>query len=80
MTEAFPELPSAFGGLTADFAVHPIDRKGAVAYLRAALDHNLTWRDAENDVRTYLKERGCGQAHIDEQVERARRLLQPWLI
>jgi hypothetical protein len=79
MSSASNLIGGAFAHLTAPFAVHPNDRKRAVAYLEAAVAANVDWPDAENDIRDYLKLNGCNDATIRKEIDRARPLLEPWL-
>jgi hypothetical protein len=76
---AYDRIKGAFGPHTAPFAVHPLDRGRATEYLAAALKAQITWAEAEVDIRTYLATQGAAPDLIEEEVGRARPLLQPWL-
>lgn len=69
----------AFAHLTAPFASHPLDRQRAFSYLAAAIQQNVSWAQAEQDIRHYLASQGCTPDYIDDEVERARPYLEPWL-
>lgn len=68
----------AFGG-DAPFALHQLDANRAAKYLAAAVEAKLTWEDAEEDIRHYLKSQKCTDSFIDSQVARAMPMLKPWL-
>jgi hypothetical protein len=61
------------------FAVHPNDRTRAAEYLTEALAAHVRWHEAEQDIRDYLASKGCDAARIQEEIDRARPLLEPWL-
>jgi len=65
--------------MTAPFAKHPLDHQRAATYLPAAVKAEVTWVEAEEDIRQYLNEQGCSEAHIAEEVKRAKPYLEPWL-
>ena len=76
---AYDRIKGAFGSATAPFAVHPLDRGRAADYLTAALKAQITWAEAEADIRAYLATQRASLDLIEEEVGRARPLLQPWL-
>lgn len=71
---------AAFSASSLIFAEHDSDSEMAVAYLAAAVKDQITWAEAEQDIRDYLQAKGCPQSFIDRQVARARPLLEPWLV
>ena len=79
MSPVYELVGGAFAHMTAHFGVHPLDRRRAAAYLEAAVEANITWADAEQDIREYLAGQGCSSDYIDEEVIRATPYLEPWL-
>jgi hypothetical protein len=78
-SSVFHIIGGAFGTATAPFAAHDLDRERAASYLLAALQAKLTWEDVEADIHVYLTTHGATPDRIEEEVDRARPLLQPWL-
>ncbi|MBL6081127.1 hypothetical protein JMJ56_24290 [Belnapia sp. T18] len=76
---AYDRIKGAFGLGSAPFALHHSDRVRAADYLVAALKAQITWAVAENDIRAFLATQGATPDLIQEQVGRARELLEPWL-
>jgi hypothetical protein len=73
-------IGGAFAGGAAPFAVHPNDRTRAAQYLEEALKAQVTWAEAEQDIRSYLGGQGVTDpGFIQGEVDRARPLLEPWL-
>jgi hypothetical protein len=64
---------------SAPFAGHPMDRIRAAKYLKGALMAKMCWSDAEKDIRDYLQVHGYDAARIQQEVDRARPFLEPWL-
>ena len=73
-------IGGAFGGGTEPFAVHSHDRAQAARYLMEAVRATMSWAEAEQDIRSFLAGKGITDPTlIQEQVDRARPLLHPWL-
>lgn len=67
----------AFGA--AQFGMHQLEAERAAKYLLAAVQNQITWADAEDDIRQYLKAQNCSPLFIDEEIARAKPMLEPWL-
>lgn len=76
---AYDRIKGAFGLGTAPFAVHHLGRVHAADYLVAALKAQIGWAEAEADIRAYLTTQGATPVLVEEEVSRARTLLEPWL-
>ncbi|MBL6458996.1 hypothetical protein JMJ55_27065 [Belnapia sp. T6] len=76
---AYDRIKAAFGSGATPFAVHHLDRVHAADYLVAALRAQVTWAQAEADIRAYLATQGTIPDLINAEVDRARDLLEPWL-
>jgi hypothetical protein len=72
-------IGGAFAGLTAPFAMHQLDAVRAAKYLLAAVEAQITWADAEDDIRQYLAGQNCSPSFINGEVARAKPMLEPWL-
>jgi hypothetical protein len=72
-------IGGAFAHQTAPFALHQLDTERAAKYLLVAVEAKITWADAEDDIRQYLKARNCSPSFIDEEIARAKPMLEPWL-
>ena len=64
---------------TAGFAVNPTDRMRAAEYLNEALAAGVRWPGAKKDIRDFLGSKGCDAKKIQDEVDRARPFLEPWL-
>jgi hypothetical protein len=56
-------------------------RRGGIrrTYLVAAVKAQVSWADAEQDIRDYLTAKNCTAQWINTEVARAKPLLEPWL-
>ena len=72
-------IGGAFAFTTAPFAMHQSDKERAAKYLLGAVQAQLTWADAESDIRQYLTEQNCSPSFIDAEVARAKPFLKSWL-
>lgn len=72
-------LPGCFAAGTAPFAQHAGDRQSAFNYLECCIQNQVSWDDAQEQIRVYLKRQNCNGQTIREQVERARSYLEAWL-
>ena len=79
MSAVYQLIESAFGLSSLQFATHGADEERAFTYLAAARHAHILWPDAEQDIRSFLGNKGCSPTKIDEEVERARPFLAPWL-
>jgi hypothetical protein len=61
------------------FAGTEVDRERALNYLHCCWRNNVSWRDAEQQIREHLKAQGLNEAGITSQLRHVGRLLQPWL-
>lgn len=69
-----------FSETALEFAVHPTDEKMAFAWLTSLREQHVGWSKARSQIVDFLKARGAGGDHIDQQVERAKAFLKPWLL
>ena len=76
---AYDRLHGAFGPGSAPFAARHLNRAGAAKYLLAAVKAQLTWEQAEADILAHLNTRAETADRIEEEVARARPMLQSWL-
>ena len=76
---AYDRIHGAFGAANAPFGVDNLDRAHIADYLLAAVKVQLTWVQAEADIRAYLTTQGVTPDRIEEAVDRVRPLLRPWL-
>jgi len=74
-----PELPGCFGRNDGLFAVHPLDADRALAWLIKLRSQRVTWREVRAQIEAYLREAGCSEEHIAEQVAAAKWRMLPWL-
>lgn len=74
-----PELPSCFDERDLILAAHPIDKGRAFAWLIKLRNKEALWADVRRQIEEFLRERHAREAHIRQQVERARILFGPWL-
>ena len=79
MSTVYSLIGGGFANMTASFAVHPLDRQQAADYLAAAVKADISWNDAEADIRAYLASQGCTASFIQDEVARAKPMLAPWL-
>ena len=79
MSPVYHLIAGAFASMTAPFAIHQYDRERAAAYLGAAVKAQISWADAEQDIRDYLSSQNCNVEYINQEVDRARPYLEHWL-
>ena len=63
-------IPSAFARATADFGVHPSDKKAAVKMLHAAMRAGVTQAEIMHEARLYLSSQEVLPRHIEREMER----------
>ena len=73
------ELPGCFGDVDLQFAIHPLDTNRAFAWLTKLRERQALWSDVQAQIEEFLRERGAAVFHVIEQVDRAKRMLAPWL-
>lgn len=76
---AYDRIRGVFSSGNSSFATHPLDRIRAAEYLIAALKAQVTWADAEGDIRAYLATNDVAPNLVEKEIDRARDLLEPWL-
>lgn len=62
-------IAGGFAHMTAPFAVHPLDRQRARAYLDEAKAHGLTVADAVQHAREYLRSAQGWPTDADKQIQ-----------
>ena len=72
-------LPTCFGERDLIFAGHPADMQRAFDLLVAFRGERTLWSGASDQMREFLTEQGAGKTHIAEQLQKAARLLKPWM-
>ena len=65
-------LHGAFAGMTAPFAVHPLDGKRARRMFHAAMNAGATLEDILGEADRFLRKQGCTKNYIAEQTRRIR--------
>ncbi len=73
------DLPGCFGAIDCQFAVHPLDQGRAFQWLTKLRKADATMADAEAQIRAYLASKDVGKEIVEEQIQRAKRMLGPWL-
>jgi hypothetical protein len=73
------ELHGCFTG-SGYFATHPADEDRAFEWLKKLRATGIGWKRAKGQIGEYLKAKGFDQEHIEQETERARKKLKPWLI
>jgi hypothetical protein len=61
------------------FASGPRARLKALEYLNCHLKSLDPWLEVREEILHYLRAKGASQDHIDRQLERAKKFLEPWL-
>lgn len=74
-----PKLPGCFGERDLLFANHPLDEQRAFDWLNELRKQQTGWTEVRRQIQEFLTERGAGKDHIRKQIERASKLLKPWL-
>ncbi len=74
-----PELPGCFGEQDLFFAVHPLDQERGFAWLTKLRKEEVVWADTAEQIVGYLRDKGAADTYIDEQLNRAKAMLAPWL-
>ena len=72
-------VPGCFGSGTTLFADRAFDRDSALKYLTCCHKAHLSWKEVETQIRTYLARKGILPELVEQQVQRARDLMQAWL-
>jgi hypothetical protein len=71
-------IPGCFG-LDRAFAGNPGDQSRAFELLTMLRLERVEWRDVQSRVRNYLAGEGCGEDHINCQMEEVTADFRPWL-
>ena len=74
-----PELPGCFGENDLVFASHDLDRDRAFEWLSKLRNQEAVWADVQAQIEEFLRERDAAVFHVADQVDRAKRMLAPWL-
>jgi hypothetical protein len=69
-----------FSETALEFAVHPTEEQMAFAWLTMLREQHIGWSRAQAQIVEFLKARGAGGGHIEQQVSRAKLFLEPWLL
>ncbi len=73
------EVPGCFGAQDKLFAIHPLDEHRAFLWLTSLREREATHDDADRQVQAYHASEGCGEEHIEEQIDRLLIRFGPWL-
>ena len=74
------QLPGCMPGpFIAPFGGHPHDRRRVLVWAESLRQRNLGWVEAKRQIESYLSAHNASQAEIDQQVQRAFKLLKPLL-
>ena len=73
------ELAGCFGQADLTFACHNSARDAAFLWLTKLREQETVWADVEAQIEEYLRERDAVVFHIIDQIDRAKRMLGPWL-
>lgn len=72
-------VAGCFGGRATQFAERALDRDCALKYLLCCHQAHLSWKEVEAQIRSYLANQSVLPDFIEQQIERARILFEPWL-
>ena len=67
-------IPGSFGMVDLHFASHPLDAKRAKTMMKSALEAGASIDEIMDALVAYMKEKGCGEAHIQTQLGHVRKL------
>jgi len=63
-------LPACFGTADLKLAMHPTEEEHFHKLLESSLKAGFDYSDIRNEIEKYLKERGCTEDHLEEQLRR----------
>jgi len=66
------KISGCFGDIDLKFAIHALDRERAMDLFRAVA--GVDWREVEDALAEFMKRKGCGPEHIEEQLARVREM------
>ena len=69
-------VPGCFGGSDHVFAGHPAEEKRAKDLRKVCSEQHIAMEDVDKAIEHFLKSKKVSDAHIQEQVERARKFLK----
>jgi len=72
-------IGSCFGSVDKKFALHSADEKRAFRLLEEMREEGVSWNDARDAAKDYLKQRTSNAKHISDQMKRVREYWKPWL-
>ena len=72
-------VSGCFGHGLAPFGVEASDKCRALAYLECLVENEISWDQAQEQMRAYLAERGASPQQVAVHIDIARPLLKPWL-
>ncbi len=73
------ELEACFDREDRLFAFHPTQEQNAFEWLAKLRSQQVGWPDIRAEIDAFLREDGCSEDHIAEQIEVARSKFEPWL-
>lgn len=74
------QVRKCFGDSDLIFAGHPADEKRAFKWLADLREHGVGWRAVRQQLKEFLEAQKARDEHIAKQLEKAKRLLKPWLL
>ncbi len=72
-------ISQCFGVDDLEFSKHPLDEERAFEYLTCLRSQGIPWAQARADMSAFLVSKNAPRAHISTQLEKARRMMKPWL-
>lgn len=73
-------VAGCFGSTDLIFAGHPSDEERAFKLLSECRHDNVGWSALEAELRKYLVSNKAGSSHINNQIEKAEKVMKPWLL
>ena len=72
-------IPSCFGDVDTKFAVHNTEVDHAIALLKECTENDVPLNDLITNVEIFLRKKTDNQQHIDDQLDRVKKLFDGWL-
>ena len=72
-------VASTFGHVDKKFACHQNEKNRAFEYLTILRDEGTGWSVAKQQLKDYLNGNVKDENHIEKQIKKAERMLEPWL-
>ena len=69
------QIPACFGCVDQIFAEHPLDEERAIKMLKDAFLSGASESDVLTALCDYMKSKNCPASHIDEQINKYKKLI-----